>query len=110
MKKILIIGAEPPRERLALEVYEKIKQDNEVILIGGNNEMNKKLAALAMFGMACLAAPSSNYEDIKRTSERQFKKIIPKGAKLFTFEDGFECFARTQEKADKKHEAWLNKA
>lgn len=68
--------------------------------------MNKRLAALVTLGAAMLS--ERVYTREKPTS--QIKKIIPKGAKLYTFEDGFECFARTQEKADKKHEAWLNKA
>jgi len=107
--KILIVRPEPPVAGLALAAYEKLKQNNEVILIG--NEMNSKLAVIMKLGMARLNGNErSSLQSIKEEHKANAKKIIPKGAKLYTFGDGFECFARTQEKADKKHEAWLNKA
>jgi len=41
--------------------------------------------------------------------DEKIKSIhINKGAKEFTFEDGFSCVARDQQNADRKHNNWKN--
>ena len=52
-------------------------------------------------------------KDPTREEMREYFKLVKEsvkqidiknGAKVFTFDDGFTCFARNQKNADKKHE------
>jgi len=45
-------------------------------------------------------------EYFKKVDENKKNMAIKRGAKEFTFEDGFSCIARDQKNADRKHQNW----
>jgi len=45
-------------------------------------------------------------EYFKKVDENVKKIAIKRGAKEFTFDDGFSCVARDQKNADRKHQNW----
>lgn len=52
---------------------------------------------------------SSFAVDTKRITGDLPDKPIPKGAKLYEYDDGFKCIAISQKSADKKRNKYLSK-
>lgn len=52
--------------------------------------------------------PAELKEYFKQVDERKKMININKGAKEFTFDDGFSCISRDQVNADRKHNNWIN--
>jgi hypothetical protein len=48
-------------------------------------------------------------EYFKQIDQKNKSILIKKGAKEYSYDDGFSCICRDQKNADRKHQNWINK-